>query len=145
MTCTLTCGMWPLKKNRLKICAFEHLPVNPRLGKLFTAVWLCIVMLTWADRDFGMVNLVYFFRQGGVYASWFRYSFPRPSVSWIRARFTLSASPVCSELFSMSRAYCHCHFLLICSNKVSSSIQDEINLINVIVFWSLLPWAHPQA
>ena len=80
-----------------------------------------------------MVNLVYFFRQGGVYASWFRYSFPRPSVSRIRARVALSASAVCGELFSMARAYCHCHFLLIGSNKVSSSIQNEINLINVIV------------
>jgi len=54
-----------------------------------------------------MVKLINFFRRGGVYAARFLYSFPRSSMTCVRASVALSASPICLghiviDIFSFS-------------------------------------------
>ena len=61
------------------------------------AVWLHSV---WADGNCGMVKLINFFRQGGVYAGQFLYSFPRSSMNWIRAYL----GHIATDIFSFSVA-----------------------------------------
>ena len=82
--------------------------------------------------------------QGGVYAARFRiivFSGPR----WLGQEHVLlflPAQSVVSYLF-MSRAYCHWYFHVISCNKVSISIEDQVNFTNVFVAGSVLPGSLP--